>query len=200
MSLHRHHGTCALAALALLGCGKPAAQDDPALAGPPPESEAPVAMNGDSPIGYPPALYDQRVEGDVVLRLFIDSTGRMIPESTRVAESSGFPALDSAALAGAPQLHFAPAKRRGVPISTAFLQPIEFRRADSGGAAPNPAPPTANVGEPAPITRPPRRRASPDTTAPPPRPDTTVRRDTTTHRDTLPKADTARADTNEVAH
>lgn len=86
-----------------------------------------MALNADPPVHYPPALYDQRIEGDVVLRLFVDSTGRVHPESTRVAESSGYPALDSAALTGAAQLRFAPAKRRGVPVATEFLQPIEFR-------------------------------------------------------------------------
>src|SRR6266540_2330204 len=97
-------------------------------AAPPPESEAPVALNPDVPIAYPPALFDQKVEGDVTLRLFVDSTGKLTPESTRVAEPSGYPALDSAALAGATSLRFAPAKRHGVPVATAFLQPVEFRQ------------------------------------------------------------------------
>ncbi len=88
----------------------------------------PVALNADSPFGYPAALYEQRVEGDVVLHLFVDSAGRLDPESTRIAESSGHQALDSAALAGAPGLRFAPATRRGVPVGAAFLQPVRFRR------------------------------------------------------------------------
>ncbi len=46
---------------------------------------------------------------------------------TRVAESSGYPGLDSAALAAVPQLHYAPAVRGGTPVATAFLQPIQFR-------------------------------------------------------------------------
>src|SRR5688572_114782 len=95
---------------------------------PPPESEAPVALNPEVPIAYPPALYEQKVEGDVTLRLFVDSTGKLIPESTRVAEASGYAALDSAALAGSKVLRFAPAKRRGIPVATAFLQPVEFRQ------------------------------------------------------------------------
>ena len=86
-----------------------------------------MAINGDAPIQYPPRLFDQRVEGDVVLRLFVDSTGRLVPDSSRVAESSGYPALDSAALGGARRLRFAPARKRGVPSATSFLQPIEFR-------------------------------------------------------------------------
>jgi protein TonB len=89
--------------------------------------EAPVALNPDAPVSYPPALFDQKIEGDVMLRLYVDSTGQVVPESTRVAESSGYPALDSAAVAGAAELRYAPAKRRGIPVATAFLQPIEFR-------------------------------------------------------------------------
>jgi periplasmic protein TonB len=96
----------------------------------PPEAEPPVALNADVPIAYPPGLFDQKIEGDVVLRLFVDSTGKLIPESTRVAESSGFSRLDSAALAGAARLKFAPAKRRGIPVATWFLQPVEFRHPD----------------------------------------------------------------------
>ncbi|HEU4830096.1 MAG TPA: energy transducer TonB [Gemmatimonadales bacterium] len=89
--------------------------------------EPPVALNAVSPVGYPAALARERIDGVVLLRLFADSTGRLVPDSTRVAESSGYPALDSAALAGAAQLRFAPALRRGTPVATAFLQPVHFR-------------------------------------------------------------------------
>jgi TonB family protein len=98
-----------------------------ASAVPPPELEAPVAVNADAPVSYPPALFDQRIEGDVLLRLFVDSTGAVVPDSTRVVETSGYPALDSAALAGARDLRYAPAKRRGIPVATSFVQPIQFR-------------------------------------------------------------------------
>ena len=125
-------GVVGLLALAGAGCGRgrpepppeqPAGQAN-AL---PPETEAPVAVNADSPIQYPPALFDQKIEGEVVLRLFVDSTGRLHAESTKVAESSGRPGLDSAAVAGSAKLRFAPARRRGLPVATTFLQPIEFR-------------------------------------------------------------------------
>ena len=102
----------------------------------PPDLPVPVALNADSPFGYPPALYEQRVQGEVVLRLFVDSAGRVVSESTRVAETSGHPALDSAALAGASGLRFAPATRRGVAVAAEFLQPVRFRRPDSTTAAP----------------------------------------------------------------
>src|SRR5919197_701863 len=130
-------------------------------AAPPPESEAPVALNPDVPIAYPPALFDQKVEGDVTLRLFVDSTGKLIPESTRVAEPSGYPALDSAALAGAGALRFAPAKRHRVPVATAFLQPVEFRQVGTtrtgvtmppaGSAASSPAAPPTPPPAPPPV-------------------------------------------------
>jgi TonB family protein len=98
-----------------------------------PDQEPPVALNANSPIQYPPKLYDQKVDGDVVLRLFVDSTGRLAPESTKVAESSGYPALDSAALTGVKKLRFAPGRRHGLAVATAFLQPIEFRHPGAPG-------------------------------------------------------------------
>ena len=132
------------------GCRRSRPPDDAGGgSGAPADQEPPVALNGDSPIQYPPRLYDQKVEGDVVLRLFVDSVGRMSPESSRVAESSGYPALDSAALSGARKLRFAPARRHGLPIATAFLQPVEFRHPQTG----NPA-----------------LRGEPDTTSPRPAP------------------------------
>ncbi len=97
-----------------------------ALSGPQIEG-APVALNAESPVLYPEALLAQRIEGTVLLRLYADSNGMIAAESTRVAESSGYPALDSAALAGAPGLRFAPAVHEGRPVATAFLQPVQFR-------------------------------------------------------------------------
>jgi TonB family protein len=100
--------------------------DLPTSSGPQIEG-APVALNAESPVMYPEGLLAQRIEGTVLLRLYADSNGMIAPESTRVAESSGYPALDSAALAGAPGLRFAPAVQEGRPVGTAFLQPIQFR-------------------------------------------------------------------------
>src|SRR3989475_616045 len=125
--------------------------------GGPPDQEPPVALNADSPIQYPPRLYDQKVVGDVVLRRFGDSTRRLAPESSRVAESSGYPALDSASLGGAKRLRFAPARRHGLPVAAAFLQPIEFRHPAASGAGIRGAPDTAlpATARPAPPPPPP---------------------------------------------
>ena len=178
----------------------------------PPESEAPVALNPDMPIAYPPVLFEQRVEGDVTLRLFVDSTGKLLPESTRVAEGSGYPALDSAALAGAPALRFAPAKRHGVPVATAFLQPVEFRQVGTTRTgnvtlppAPPPVAPPAAAPTPSPTPPPAPAQPRPRPPAPPPverpKPDTT-RADTPKARpDTAPTDTTkARPDTSGTAH
>ncbi|MDQ3138766.1 MAG: energy transducer TonB [Gemmatimonadota bacterium] len=102
-----------------------------------PTSEAdqpPVAINPVSPVDYPVPLLEQGIEGRVLLRLYADSMGRLEPDSTRVAESSGYPALDSAATSGAAALRFAPARRGGRPVAGAFLQPILFRSPRSQSA------------------------------------------------------------------
>lgn len=102
----------------------------------PRRDEPPVALDPETPVHYPPALYQQRISGTVLLRLFVDENGKVAPESTKVQESSGYPALDSAALAAAPKLHYAPALRNGTPVATLFTQPIHFRHPDRGGTTP----------------------------------------------------------------
>jgi protein TonB len=166
------------AAFGVAACGKPQA---PPTANATPAEEPPVAINAEPTVQYPPDLYDRRVEGDVVLRLFADSSGKLLTESTRVAESSGYAALDTAAVRGVAKLHYAPASRHGLAISTAFFQAIEFRHpGGSGGPVLPAAPPPADAARP---TRSDTTRVRRDTTRASPRPtppDTThVRRDTT---------------------
>ena len=182
-----------------LACGgsPPPPDAQGAQAPPPPESEAPVALNPDVPIAYPAPLFEQRIEGEVVLRLFTDSMGRLIPESTRVAESSNYPALDSAALAGSARLRFAPARRRGVPVATTFLQPVEFHYPGSPERAPPPA--TVPAPQRVPIAPAVTPRPVPPTVRPdsarPPRDTTRQRADTTRPDSTRPPADTTRPPT-----
>jgi TonB family protein len=101
-----------------------------------PAEEPPVAINPVSPVRYPPALLAQGIEGRVLLRLYVDSAGNVVPDSTRIAESSGYPALDSAALVGSPELRFSPALLQGRPIAAPFLQPVQFRSPRSSAARP----------------------------------------------------------------
>lgn len=98
--------------------------------------QPPVAINPVSPMEYPQALLDQGIEGRVLLRLYVDTTGRLLADSTRIAESSGYPALDSAAIAGAAGLRFSPALRNGRAVAAPFLQPVHFRNPRSRQAAP----------------------------------------------------------------
>ena len=99
--------------------------------------EPPVASNPEPPVEYPVELFERQVEGVALLRLFVTETGTIVPESTRIEESSGYPALDSAALRSVDLLRFAPARRDGSPIATAFIQPVHFRHPDLAAAGEN---------------------------------------------------------------
>jgi TonB family protein len=133
---------CVPASLLLLACG---GTDDGSMrfvpgGGSPPSPDAaeqpPVAVNPESPVEYPPSLRDQGIEGRVLLRLYADSQGNLVRDSTRIQESSGYLALDSAALHGAAELKFSPALRSGRPVAGAFLQPIQFRNPRSRSVVP----------------------------------------------------------------
>ncbi|OGU04337.1 MAG: hypothetical protein A2W29_08145 [Gemmatimonadetes bacterium RBG_16_66_8] len=123
--------------LLLLGCSRDSSPFAGESGDQAPRFEAPVLINPESPVSYPEDLFAQRVEGTTVLRLFVDQRGLVVPESTRLAESSGFAALDSAALNGVGDMRFAPARRDGDAVATVFLQPVQFRHPDrSHGGAP----------------------------------------------------------------
>ena len=93
--------------------------------------ELPRVINADLPFRYPPALYARKTQGNVTLKLFIDRNGRPVADSTRVQEKSAFPALDSAALKGAAELRFIPAKLDGEPMSITVLFPVYFRHPEA---------------------------------------------------------------------
>jgi TonB family protein len=203
-------------ALGIAACGRSGGGDS--VTTPPPAEEAPVAINPEVPVAYPPALFDRGVDGEVKLKLFADSTGKLVPESTRILESSGYPAMDSAALAGAPRLRFAPGRRHGLPVATAFQQAIEFRHPSNSPIAPagdagetKPLPPPVTLSTPAPTAPKPKARPRP---RPAPADSThtdTTRRDTTQHDTTKARPDTTpakpdsnprpvRPDSNDRAH
>ena len=93
--------------------------------------EMPVMLNQELPFRYPVALYAQKVQGNVDLRLFVDSTGAVRPESTMVQSSSGIGALDSAAVQGSRELRFIPAKKDGVPMAVSVVFPVYFRHPEA---------------------------------------------------------------------
>jgi protein TonB len=92
---------------------------------------APVMLNKELPFRYPPALYAQKVQGNVTLRIFIDREGAIVADSTRIAETSGFTALDSAAMKGSRDLKFEPAKTQGQAVPVSILLPVFFRHPDA---------------------------------------------------------------------
>jgi TonB family protein len=91
----------------------------------------PVMLNAQLPFKYPPELYARRVQGNVTLRIHIDTSGQIAPESTTVAESSGYPPLDSAAIFGARSLEFRPAFAEGAPLAISVLFPVYFRHPEA---------------------------------------------------------------------
>lgn len=91
----------------------------------------PVMENAELPFKYPAELYARKVQGNVTLRIHIDTSGSVRPESTTVLESSGYPALDSAAVTGARVLHFRPAISDGAPLAISVLFPVYFRHPDA---------------------------------------------------------------------
>ena len=93
--------------------------------------ELPVMVNSQPPFRYPTAAYAQKIQGNTTLRIFIDANGNVHPDSTTVAEPSGTPALDSAAIVGARDLHFIPAKKNGQPQAISILFPVYWRHPDA---------------------------------------------------------------------
>lgn len=91
----------------------------------------PVILNKDLPFRYPPSLYSKKVQANVTLRVYIDKEGQIVSESTRVAESSTYPSLDSAAVRGSSDLRFIPAKTRGQAVPVSILFPVYFRHPEA---------------------------------------------------------------------
>lgn len=91
----------------------------------------PRMLNAEPPFRYPAELWAQKVQGNVTLRLHVDSAGHVRPESTTVVASSGHLALDSAAVRGSAALTFAPAVRDGRPIGRSIRFPVHFRHPDA---------------------------------------------------------------------
>jgi TonB family protein len=113
--------------------------------------EKPRMLNTEVPFHYPPALYERKVQGNVTLYLHIDKDGQVRPDSTRIEESSGYAALDSAAVQGSQELRFVPAKLRGEPIGVSILFPVYFRHPEAhalpGDTILNRTQPPASPGE-----------------------------------------------------
>ena len=125
MSTGRVQLLATAAILAIAGCGEAPGGEG---------SSDPTLLTRDLPFVYPPALFAAGVEGDVALRLFVDSLGLVVTESTSVAEPSTNAEFDSAAVAGASFLEFQPAVVEGARVGKTVVLPVKFR-------LPSPVPP-----------------------------------------------------------
>jgi len=127
--------SCALLLLlVLIGCSDKGPVQKMAQAfqrGPAHPDEFPTALNTEQAFRYPAELYARRVQGNVTLRLYIETTGQARADSTRIEESSGYGALDSAAVKGSHELRFVPAKLHGEPLATTVLFPVYFRHPEA---------------------------------------------------------------------
>lgn len=98
----------------LLGCGAEG------------EIEQPKPLFGEVPIEYPLHMWDQDMEGETVLRVRVGDTG--VVDSVEVVRSSGYPAFDSAAVEGARDLRFTPARQGGERIEVWAQVPVRFSK------------------------------------------------------------------------
>lgn len=89
----------------------------------PPPDRPPVGVNQDYP-PYPPSSLDNCEEGTVVLNLSIDEHGHVADE--KIATSSGYPALDNAALTTAKKWRYSAARKDGKPYATDIKQAVKF--------------------------------------------------------------------------
>ena len=124
-----------VAAIVLIAAASGCSRDDAAggkftEVGPRPD-ELPVMLNKELPFRYPPSLYSRKVQANTTLRVFIDKEGQIVAESTHVAESSGHPPMDSAAVKGSSEQRFIPAKTRGEAVPVSILFPVYFRHPEA---------------------------------------------------------------------
>ena len=87
-----------------------------------------------SPFHYPEELWDAGVQGETVLRLWVNRTGTV--DTVRVEQTSEYPAFDSAAINGARDLQFEAARQADTTVGAWVLLPVQFDLpgGDSAGA------------------------------------------------------------------
>ncbi len=103
------------------------------------EIEQPRPLSAEIPIEYPLQMWDEDMEGETLLRVRVGDTGGV--DSVEVVESSGHLSFDSAAVRGARELRFSPARQDGKRIEVWAHVPVRFSkrpRPDTLGIEPNP--------------------------------------------------------------
>lgn len=80
------------------------------------------------PPPYPEEARRLKAEGTAVLRVAVNAEGKVV--SASISQSTGFSALDLAALETVKTWRFKPARIAGIPISTSVNIPVNFRLQD----------------------------------------------------------------------
>lgn len=89
------------------------------------DERTPPNLSSNRPPVYPREAIRRRLEGTVVLRLYIAASGRV--ERVEVERSSGHAMLDRSATAAVRRWHGRPALLNGVPTSSEELLPVKFK-------------------------------------------------------------------------
>ena len=79
----------------------------------------------DAPLRYPPEAWDNDVQGDVVLLLWVDERG--LVEAGEVVSTPGY-AMELAAMAAAKKMRFSPALLDGEPVKVKIRYTFRFRK------------------------------------------------------------------------
>jgi TonB family protein len=125
-------GICALAAL-LSGCSETMR---PVLGGLAVGDQGsafhmPTLLNEQLPFEYPQDAWTDRIGGETVLRIRISTAGAV--DSVAVQKTSGHRSLDSAAVAGARELRYAPARQGERPGPVWATLPVRYRMPERNG-------------------------------------------------------------------
>jgi len=110
-------------ALLVLSAGLAACEEEEPL------PETPPRQISESTFLYPEELWDERIEGQTTLRVYVNPIGSV--DSAVVDQTSGYEAFDSAALQGAYLLRFAPARRGTDSVGVWVLLPVQFDMANA---------------------------------------------------------------------
>jgi periplasmic protein TonB len=94
-----------------------------------PSLDSPPRQVSESPFHYPDHLWDRDIEGKTTLKVLINTEGQV--DSAVIEASSGYSAFDSAALTGAHQLRFEPARRGEKAVALWVLLPVHFDKVNS---------------------------------------------------------------------
>lgn len=89
------------------------------------EDKEPADLTANRPPSYPIEALRQRLEGIVLLRIFISTSGEI--ERVEIAKSSGHLILDQTAVTAVRTWQARPAKQAGKFVATVEILPIHFR-------------------------------------------------------------------------